>query len=174
MQLFPRRKEPYIPNRSFLKILLAMKLTALLLLIACVHVSGNGFSQKIVLSAKDMPLSNVFKSIEQQSGYTFFYDNRVIRDADHVTGDFQGNSPKQILDAVLKNQSLTYEIVDKIIVIRSNTKPPTPSTNSSQSLRPNVPKSSLPVSERKKEPMVELSEKMLLTLISEITVRGVV
>lgn len=174
MQLFPRRKEPYIPNRSFLKILLAMKLTALLLLIACVHVSGNGFSQKIVLSAKDMPLSNVFKSIEQQSGYTFFYDNRVIRDADHVTGDFQGNSPKQILDAVLKNQSLTYEIVDKIIVIRSKAKPPTPSTNSSQSLRPNVPKSSLPVSERKKEPMVELSEKMLLTLISEITVRGVV
>src|SRR5690606_25429752 len=107
-------------------------------------------------------------------GQRFFAENRVIRDADHVTGDFQGNSPKQILDAVLKNQSLTYEIVDKIIVIRSKAKPPTPSTNSSQTRRPNVPKSSLPVSESKKEPMVELSEKMLLTLISEITVRGVV
>ena len=63
MQLFPRRKEPYIPNRSFLKILLAMKLTALLLLIACVHVSGNGFSQKIAWSGMPITWPAIFRGI---------------------------------------------------------------------------------------------------------------
>lgn len=102
-----------------------MKLTALIFLVACLHVSANGFSQKIVLSLKEAPLSAAFKAIEQQSGYTFFYDNRLIQKSKKVTADFKGNSLQQILDILLKDRSLTYEIVDKTIVVRKLEAPTT-------------------------------------------------
>ena len=49
-----------------------MKLVAFLLIVA-IHVNASGFSQ-ITLSEKNAPLEKVFKVIENQSGYVFFYD----------------------------------------------------------------------------------------------------
>ena len=48
-----------------------MKLTAILLLIACLQVSATGFSQMITLSEKNAPLVKVLEKNEQQSVYTF-------------------------------------------------------------------------------------------------------
>lgn len=104
--------------RAAFKIILAMKLTALFLMLACVHVAATGFSQKIALSVKDAPLSAVFRHVEKQTGYTFFYDNKLVRKAGKITADFRGNTLEQILDTVLEDHHLAYEIIDKTIVIR--------------------------------------------------------
>lgn len=172
MYFFKRRKEPYIPKRAFFKFLLAMKLTAFLLLVACIHVSARGFSQKIVLSVKDAPLSSVFESIEQQSGYSFFYDKKILRDLGNVTANFHGKSLKQILDAILPDQSLTYEIVDKIIVIRnapdyrSNNHKLLKHDNTlfNRSFATNEPRATLRID--------ELMERMTRSHYKEIVIRG--
>ena len=51
---------------------LVMKLTAILILSACLQVSATGLSQNISLSEKNVPLQKVFKQIHKQTGYQFF------------------------------------------------------------------------------------------------------
>lgn len=118
MQIILHRKVAYRSTRYFLKLILIMKLIAFLIAIACVHVSADGVSQKIVLSNKNASLSDVFKSIEQQSGYKFFYDNKVVKKARKVTAMRQSGTLTEVMDMILKDQPLTYIIVDKTIVIR--------------------------------------------------------
>lgn len=118
MQFLVHRKIPYIHRRYFYKLLLVMKLTALILTIVCVHVSATGFSQKIAMSVKNRPLSEVFSHIEQQSGYKFFYDNKLVKKGNKVTLDVRDESIGQVLDRVMKGQPFTYSIIDKTIVIK--------------------------------------------------------
>jgi len=59
------------------KVILAMKITTFLLLIALVQASAKGYSQ-INLNEKNAPLEKVLKSINKQTGYTFFYDIKRI------------------------------------------------------------------------------------------------
>ncbi|WP_170982720.1 TonB-dependent receptor [Dyadobacter frigoris] len=99
-----------------------MKLTFFLLTIACLHVSASGYSQKLALSMQNVPLSTVFRSIEQQSGYKFFYDNKIIRKTRKVTVDLKNTTVSEIMDQVVKDQSLVYSIVDNIIVVKRQVK----------------------------------------------------
>ena len=55
-----------------------MKISAIFLLLA-MQVSATNFAQgKINLNAKDISLSEVFKSIEKQTSYRFNYSNDVL------------------------------------------------------------------------------------------------
>src|SRR5438128_2090600 len=51
-----------------------MKLTVFIILVACMHVSAKGYSQKITISVKNTSLVKVFETITQQTGYRFFYN----------------------------------------------------------------------------------------------------
>ena len=95
-----------------------MKLTAFIFTIVCLHVSATGFSQKIAMYVKNKPLAAVFSDIEQQSGYKFFYDNKLVQKANKVTVDFRSGSIREVMDEVMKTQPLTYSIIDKTIVIK--------------------------------------------------------
>jgi len=54
--------------RAFIKTLLLMNFTAIILLAACLQVSAKGFAQNVTLSLKDAPLEKVFSAIEKQTG----------------------------------------------------------------------------------------------------------
>jgi TonB-linked SusC/RagA family outer membrane protein len=123
MQIFVHRKIQYIHTRYFSKLALVMKLTAFFLMMVCLHVSATGFSQKIVMSVKNKPLSAVFTVIEKQSGYKFFYDNKVVKASNNVTVDFHGNSVKEVMNEIMRDQPLTYTIIDKTIVIKKKPEP---------------------------------------------------
>ncbi|MDH7460746.1 TonB-dependent receptor [Chitinophagaceae bacterium 26-R-25] len=98
---------------------LIMKFTAILLLAACLQVSARGFSQLVSISQKNASLQTVFKEIEKQTGYHFFYKENVLQHASTVTINVKNATLKQALDACFSNQSLTYGIVDKIIVVKN-------------------------------------------------------
>ena len=53
--------------------------------IACCQVSFAGDGQKISLSLKDAPLERAFNEIKKQSGYIFWYENDLLKDAARVT-----------------------------------------------------------------------------------------
>ncbi|GAB3275206.1 TonB-dependent receptor [Larkinella harenae] len=95
-----------------------MKLTFLLFTVACLHVSAAGYSQNLALSLKDVPLTTVFRAIEQQSDYRFFYDNKALKKTRKVSVEFRNATVTAILNQVMKEQSLSYTLVDNIIVVK--------------------------------------------------------
>jgi len=56
-----------------------MKLTALLIIIALLQVSAKGFLKKSPIQLKNVSLEKVFPVIEQQTGYSFFYNNQTLQ-----------------------------------------------------------------------------------------------
>src|SRR5687768_15140261 len=66
------------------KIMLVMKITAVLLLGACLQVSARGVSQTLTLSFKNAPLEQVLHEIQKQTGYSFFYEDGLLKNAKHV------------------------------------------------------------------------------------------
>lgn len=99
------------------KTILVMKLTAILLLVGCLHVTASGLAQKVSINREDVPLKKVFADIKKQTGYVFFYNTRLLENASLVSLSVRDTDMKDVLDICFKNQPLTYRIVNKTIVI---------------------------------------------------------
>ena len=99
------------------KIFLVMKMTGILLTVACLQVSAGAFSQTISFSKKNVSLSKVFSVIQRQSGYLFFYNNVAIKDVGNTDVDFNHASVREAMNLALKDKPLTYTILDKYIVV---------------------------------------------------------
>lgn len=100
------------------KIFLIMKLTIVLLVVAALQVSATGYGQRINLSERNAPLVKIFKEIKRQSGYRFFYEDSLITNAKKVDIEMHNASVEDVLDVCLKNQKLSYAIVEKTIAIK--------------------------------------------------------
>ena len=61
------------------KLLRVMKLTTLMLVVTLMQASAAGYSQKVSLSERNVPIENVFKEIEKQTGYVFLYENGIYK-----------------------------------------------------------------------------------------------
>jgi len=116
MQFNVRRKtlvQVLFPSEFFF----VMKLTALLIIIGCMHVSANVVAQKITINERNAPVSKILKMIKDQSGRGFFYDNKLIKEAANVDIDIQEASLEQALNTLFENQPFTYTVVDGTVVI---------------------------------------------------------
>jgi TonB-linked SusC/RagA family outer membrane protein len=100
------------------KMFLTMKLTAVFVLITSLSVSANGFSQ-ITLAQKNAPLTTVFKELQKQSGYEFFYSYELLSRQGNVTVYMNNVSLETAIREVLKNKPLTFLVVGKTVVIQS-------------------------------------------------------
>jgi TonB-dependent starch-binding outer membrane protein SusC len=97
-------------------ILLAMKLTAFILLIACLHVSAKGTTQ-VTFSGKDVPLEKVFEAIKKQTGYSFLYNSDAIKKAKPVTIDVKDMAVEEVLAECLRGQPFNFRVADRTIFI---------------------------------------------------------
>jgi TonB-linked SusC/RagA family outer membrane protein len=100
------------------KTLLVMKLTILFLLAACLQLYAKSYAQ-VTLAEKKAPLEKVLKTIKQQSGYTLFYDEQLLKQKGKpVDVNVQNVSVVQALQLVFANQVLTYEITGNTILVK--------------------------------------------------------
>jgi TonB-dependent starch-binding outer membrane protein SusC len=111
------------------KLLRVMRLTAIILLTACLTASARGHSQQITLSEKNASLEKIFKEINRQTGYLFFYNRSWLKDARKVNIQVKNGSIEQALQICFKDQPFTYEIVDKTIVVKPKQKSPNEETD---------------------------------------------
>ncbi|HEX6428116.1 MAG TPA: carboxypeptidase-like regulatory domain-containing protein, partial [Niastella sp.] len=95
-----------------------MKLTAILLLGACIQIHAAGYGQKITLSERDAPIEKVLKKIQQQTSYKFLYTSQLLERTPKVTISVRDASVEEVLDVVLKGQLLDYEVEGNTVVIR--------------------------------------------------------
>lgn len=105
-------------SKPLKKGILIMKLTGILLLVACMHVSASVYSQQVTLNEKNASLETVLKTIRKQTGYTLLYSNEVINKAQPVTVNFNKTALNTALDQLFDGQPLTYSIDDKTILIK--------------------------------------------------------
>lgn len=104
------------------KILLIMRLSVILILIAVFTSTASVYSQATQLSLKmeEARLSEVFDAIEKQSEFFFFYNRDVIDDQRIVSLEFENTGVENVLAEIFKDGSVTYEIFDRNILLKIN------------------------------------------------------
>lgn len=105
---------------------LVMKLTAVLILAACLQVSARGYSQVLSLSYKNAPLEKVLQEIKVQTGFKIFYQDELLQQAHPVTIELNNASLELVLTACFKDQPIGYTITDKTIILTKKAANPLP------------------------------------------------
>lgn len=100
------------------KFFIVMKLIAILLLIGTMHLSAASYSQSITLSVRNADLQAVFKEVNKQSGYLFFYSGKTKVSQKKVSVNLKGANINEALEQILKNQQLTYTIINNTVVLQ--------------------------------------------------------
>ena len=106
-------------RRALTQMLRIMKLTAFVLLTTCLGSSAAGLSQKVTFTVKNAPLEKVFTEIKKQTGYSIFYNYRLLNHTKPVTVNIKEASIEEAMQECLKNEQLDYEITNKSIVIKA-------------------------------------------------------
>ena len=100
------------------KILRIMRLTVVLLLLGCMHVYADGFSQsKISLRLQQTDLKQALSAIEKQSSVRFLYNQDVLKRAGKVSANASNAAIAQVLDQLLEGTGITYKILDDELVV---------------------------------------------------------
>ncbi len=111
---FGKKKVPIIGTDQLFRI---MKLTSLLLLVFCIHLSGATRSQTVSLNAKNQPLERVFKAIKKQTELAVVYNDRFVDSSTPVSITVKDALLTETLESLLNPLSLTYHIRENTIVI---------------------------------------------------------
>ncbi|HVI46343.1 MAG TPA: SusC/RagA family TonB-linked outer membrane protein [Chitinophaga sp.] len=99
-----------------------MRMTTVLMLVGCLHLSATALSQKITLSFRNAPVGKVLNEISRQSGYLLLYANGGESQMPNRSGkidiSLKDVSVSDALNACLKNQPLMYQLVERNIIIK--------------------------------------------------------
>lgn len=102
-----------------------MKHTRLLTLcLVCSLMLSEAVAQNrnITINVKNAPISEVFNQIEQQSGYAFFYSDKIVDTSRKVTINTSGEDVLSILQSLFEGYNVKCSIIDGNIVLeKSNT-----------------------------------------------------
>ncbi len=95
-----------------------MKLLSFLLFIAFMTASASGNSQGVTLNENNVSLEKVFRELNKQTGYDFFYNMKSLKNARPVSIQVKNAGLQEVLELCFKNQPLTFTITGKIVVIQ--------------------------------------------------------
>jgi TonB-linked SusC/RagA family outer membrane protein len=114
-----------LPRRNpFAKIYLTMRMTALLFIFLLLQVSANSSAQTVTLSGQNIPLKQVFKAIEKQTGYVVFANKDYLNGASTVTITADKMPLKEFMEMCTKDLPFGFRIVDKTVILAPKTKTP--------------------------------------------------
>jgi TonB-linked SusC/RagA family outer membrane protein len=98
------------------KLLLKMKLTTFILMIALVQASASVVAQRVTLKENNKSLSVVLKEIKRQTGYVFL-SNDFDPAKEILSVKVNNVSLEEALDACFKRLGIDYVLVDKTIFL---------------------------------------------------------
>ncbi len=106
------------PYHPFLKFIIVMKLTTVLILGGLLQVSAAGFSQHLTYHKKQASLEQIFREIRKQTGYTVLWSTSKIRNASPTDADFEKTPLQTVLSGLLPALDLSFEINENAILIK--------------------------------------------------------
>lgn len=103
------------------KNILLMKISITFYLISCLQLMAlNSFSQgKISINIEKAPLKTIISQIEEQTSYSFIYNNDIINDDEKFSLKVTGKTISSTLETLFYNSSLQYNIKEKHIILTS-------------------------------------------------------
>lgn len=119
MELLGRCKVRGMSGRMQRKLFLIMRLTAILTLVFTLNLSATTFSQTVSIKGKNLPLYDVFNTINRQTGYEFIYDEKLLQQVAPLNLNMHQAQLADVLNACLDKRLFQYSFVDKTIVISS-------------------------------------------------------
>ena len=138
MQLiaFAKASSPGWPGRrlAYSKTWLVMRLTLIILIAACLQVNAKGYAQRVTLHEKNTPLGTVLQKIKKQSSLHIVYREEWMENASGVSVQLVNVPLQQALDSCFKDQPVTYELVDRTLVLKKRE-----TTTSSHEIAPPPP-----------------------------------
>lgn len=99
------------------KWLMRINLTCLVLTIACLQLSFAAIAQKVSLSKRNAPITEIFRELRKQTGYDFVINKQQLASAKLVTVQASGDQLLEVLDRCFKYLPFSYVIEDKMIVV---------------------------------------------------------
>jgi hypothetical protein len=109
-----------IPRGNQLKrLLLTMKLTVFLSLLAVINLTASVYSQnkKISIQVENIQLRDLFREIENNSEYAFFFNDQYSQLENKVSVETKNEKIENILERVLENTQFDYKILDNNFVV---------------------------------------------------------
>ncbi|MBV8252058.1 MAG: TonB-dependent receptor [Chitinophaga sp.] len=97
-----------------------MKLSAIIITVACLQVSAAGYSQHLTLSGKNLPLKKIFREINRQTGYEFLFQDELLDKAGRINIQAKDLPLEEVLKICLRDLPVHYTISDHSIVISSD------------------------------------------------------
>jgi TonB-linked SusC/RagA family outer membrane protein len=95
-----------------------LSLVIMCLLMCSTVTQAMNEQQKVTISGKDISLQRVFQSIKKKTGLTVFYSNELLNDSERISLDFQNEDLEKVLDFILREKNIGYEIRrNKVIVL---------------------------------------------------------
>ncbi len=112
---------PFLRSRKVKKLLMTMKLTALMLLASLMQVSATVYSQatKFNFRTENKQVAEVLKEIEELSNFRFFYIREQVDVERRVTVKARGATVEQILDEMFADEGIGYKVMDNNLVLLS-------------------------------------------------------
>lgn len=100
------------------------KASKLAIVISCLALNGFalGFSQTISLNLKNVSAKEALKEVRKKSGFQIVYNESLLSNSSRVTIVDSKISLQTALNKILVNQDVSYEVKDKIILIRPSVK----------------------------------------------------
>ena len=106
------------------KQLVVMNLLTICLLGTCMQVFAlGGHAQIVTLSQKNVPLQQVFREINRQTGLDFIYEMKMMKAARPVNIHVKNESVDKVLDICFNQQPFYYTRVGNSIILKEITAP---------------------------------------------------
>lgn len=91
----------------------------LFLLMTFVSLTATALGQRTTIKLDNVDLQVAFNEIKQKMGYTFVYNDQVVKNVGKVSVNITSSDIKYILAKCLEGTSLDFYIEDNIVVIKS-------------------------------------------------------
>ncbi len=104
---------------TWLKSVLIMKLTLILLCVNFFVAVGNSYSQytKFTLRGNDVMLEDILSEIKEKSEFRFFFNHDLVDVKTRINYKVKNATVSELLDQILDAAGIKYEIVDKTIIL---------------------------------------------------------
>ncbi|NCI46466.1 TonB-dependent receptor [Sediminibacterium soli] len=103
-----------------------MRMIIVLLTVSCIQLSAAGLSQPVTLSVKNASLESVLRKVKKQTGYDFFFETRLAKQARNISLEVSNTPVENVLKRLFEDQPVGYKITDKTIVITEKALAPLP------------------------------------------------
>jgi TonB-linked SusC/RagA family outer membrane protein len=118
MKFSKHPKAGVLGNLRFLKSIIIMKLTVILILFFNLNACADAYSQTTVtLNLRAVDFKKVLSTIEKQSVYRFMYSSQKIPDLRNIDVNVQNEEVSRVLDQLMANTGYKYNMLANHLVV---------------------------------------------------------